>query len=92
MARRRENQTVQGERNSVTVNSQHYVEMLRTFSSTRTAYVMPLPLSPTLFNFYIDEVTRARYEDKSKFLPNSYAVNCLLFADDIAIITNSEDN
>lgn len=51
------------------------------------------PLSPTLFNFYIDEVTRQwQINLKSNFNINKDYLNTLLFADDQVIFSNSEDN
>ena len=51
------------------------------------------PLSPILFNLYLDEVTRIWLKEleMSKYF-NELIFNTLLFADDQFIISDTEDN
>jgi hypothetical protein len=52
------------------------------------------PLSPTLFNVYINEVIKDWNQIYTKGInvQNSTKLNTILFADDQVIIANSEDN
>jgi hypothetical protein len=52
------------------------------------------PLSPTLFNIYINEIIK-RWNEKYTTgikISNDTKLNTILFADDQVVITNSEDN
>jgi len=51
------------------------------------------PLSPTLFNIYLDEITKWQKQDITGIkLPKNQQLSTLLFADDQVIITDREDN
>lgn len=51
------------------------------------------PLSPLLFNLYVDELTREWKEQlNTHYLLNDTTLDTLLFADDQIVVADSEDN
>jgi predicted DNA-binding protein YlxM (UPF0122 family) len=51
------------------------------------------PLSPTLFNWYIDEVTReCQKELQTHYITDDISLNTILFTDDQVVLADSEDN
>jgi retron-type reverse transcriptase len=63
------------------------------YRETTQGFKQGCPLSPILFNFYIDEVTREwQKELQTHYIIDNISLNTLLFADDQVVLADSKDN